>query len=313
MLDAMRTKGASLAPPIIWGIVLILATLVLTVFWNVALVTTWFREGGAGLYWATLIAGYLLFAAVIAGLVVFIVSLARQIRLNQRQQNFIDSVTHELKSPLTSLKLHLQTMQLRELEPQVRREFTRLMLSDVERLDALIDHVLEAARVDQPRRDAPLADLDLTPRLEEAIAVIRRRHVLPEEAIALDAPPLRVRTDPAALELVLLNLLENAIKYSTDAVRVGVRAFPAGEGEVAIAVSDTGVGIPRNQLKRIFKRFYRVGNELTRIRRGTGLGLYIVRETLRRVGGRIEAWSPGENGGSVFTLTLPAAREDARA
>lgn len=311
----MRPKGTSLAPPIIWGIVLILVTVVLTVFWNLALVTDWFRQavlGSRALYWATLIAGYTLFAAVITGLVLFIVSLSRQIRLNQRQQNFIDSVTHELKSPLTSLKLHLETMQMRRLEPEVQQEFTRLMLADVERLDNLIDHVLEAARVDQPRRESRLVDLDLAPRLEEAIALTRRRHQLPPEAIALDAPPLRVHTDPAALELVLLNLLENAVKYSTDVVRVGVKAFPAGEGEVAIAVSDTGVGIPRNQLKRIFNRFHRVGNELTRIRRGTGLGLYIVKETLRRVNGRIEAWSPGENGGSVFTLTLPAARLPAR-
>jgi two-component system phosphate regulon sensor histidine kinase PhoR len=303
----MRSKATSLAPPIIWGIVLILVTIVLTIFWNVALVTDWFRQlvtSSRGAYWAALIAGYALFAAVIAGLVLFIVSLARQIRLNQRQQNFIDSVTHELKSPLTSLKLHLETMQIRRLDPEVQQEFTRLMLADVERLDALIDHVLEAARADG-QRELALGELALRPLLQNAIALVRRRHQLGDDAIVLEMPELWVRTDPEALGIVLVNLLENAVKYSNETVRVGVRAFAAGEGEVAIAVSDTGVGIPRNQLKRIFQRFHRVGNELTRIRTGTGLGLYIVKETLRRLKGRIEAWSPGEGGGSVFTLTLP--------
>jgi signal transduction histidine kinase len=150
--------------------------------------------------------------------------------------------------------------------------------------------------------------VELAPQLEAAVGIIRRRHGLAPEAIALETAPLRVRTDPTALEIVLLNLLENAVKYSREEVRVGVRAFQAGEGEVAIAISDFGVGIPRDQLKRIFNRFHRVGNELTRIRTGTGLGLYIVKETLHGMGGRIEAFSPGENQGSVFTLTLPEAK-----
>ncbi|MDB5102202.1 MAG: histidine kinase [Cyanobacteria bacterium RYN_339] len=307
----MRPKAPSVAPPIIWGVLLILATIVLTVFWNVAIVSDWFRQTMATsrpLFWTLLIGGLVLFTTVITGLVLFIVSLARQIVLNRRQQNFIDSVTHELKSPLTSLKLHLQTMEMRELEPAVRQEFTRLMLADVERLDALIDHVLEAAHMDTRLRRQELQDVELGPQLEAAIAIIRRRHQLPPEAIALDAHPVRVRTDPASLEIVLLNLLENAVKYSREEVRVGVRAFRAGEGEVAVAISDAGVGIPQNQLKRVFHRFHRVGNELTRIRTGTGLGLYIVKETLRGLGGRVEAFSAGENQGSVFTLTLPEAK-----
>jgi signal transduction histidine kinase len=310
----MRTKATSVAPPIIWGVVLILATMVLTVFWNVAIASDWFRQAIASsraLYWTLLIGGLTLFLTVIIGLVLFVVSLARQIVLNRRQQNFIDSVTHELKSPLTSLKLHLQTMQLRKLDPEQQQQFTQRMLDDVERLDALIDHVLEAARVDYRRRDIKLEPVDLQPQLEAAVNLVRQRHELPPEAVTLESESLQVRTDPVALAIVLSNLLDNAVKYSREEVKVGVRAFRVGEGEVAIAVSDAGVGIPRNQLKRIFQRFHRVGNELTRIRRGTGLGLYIVKETLQRMGGRIEAFSPGEDQGSVFTLTLP--REERRA
>lgn len=299
----------SLVPPIFWGILLVLLLLTLTVFWNIALVTDWFRfqrvMAGGALWWGVLLGGYVLFFAVIVGLILFIISLAKQIRLNQRQQNFIDSVTHELKSPLTSLKLHLETMRLRELPPATRAEFTELMLADVERLNLLIDHVLEAARVDGRRRDFRFEGVPLWERIEGAIILTRRRHHLPEDAIDLQGEDMQVQTDPVALELVLLNLLENAVKYSRETVKVTVSTYRDKDGRVVIAIADDGVGIPRNQVKRIFQRFHRVGNEMTRIRQGTGLGLYIVKETLRSLNGSIRAESPGENQGSVFTLTLP--------
>jgi signal transduction histidine kinase len=304
----MRPKSPSLAPPIIFGIFLVLVTLVLTALWNIALFTGWWREpaafAGPG-YWVFLISGYVLFLAVIVGLILFIVWLAKQIRLNQRQQNFIDSVTHELKSPLTSLKLYLETMQLRKVPPEKQEEFYRLMLADVERLNMLIDHVLEAARVDTRRKEYMLSELDLLPQLESAIATVKSRNGLDDGAIVLDAVPLKVRTHPVGLEIVLVNLLDNAVKYSLGTVRITVKAFPATEGHVAVAITDVGVGIPRNQLKRVFHRFHRVGNELTRIRKGTGLGLYIVKETLKSLQGTIRATSPGENLGSTFTITLP--------
>jgi signal transduction histidine kinase len=275
----------------------------------VALFTGWVRTGPAAIegpgYWIFLISGYVLFLAVIVGLILYVVWLAKQIRLNQRQQNFIDSVTHELKSPLTSLKLYLETMQLRKLAPEKQEEFTRLMLADVERLDMLIDHVLEAARVEQRRNPYPLAELELVPLLEGAIRTVSIRNGLAPGAIALEADALTVRTHPVGLEMVLVNLLDNAVKYSRDTIAITVRAYRADPGHVAVAITDAGVGIPRNQLKRVFQRFYRVGNETTRIRKGTGLGLYIVKETLKGLGGQVRATSPGENQGSTFTVTLP--------
>lgn len=306
----MRPKSPSLAPPIIFGIFLVLATIVLIALWNIALFTGWWREpqvlAGPG-YWVMLIGGYALFLAVIVGLILFIVWLAKQIRLNQRQQNFIDSVTHELKSPLTSLKLYLETMQLRKLPPEKQAEFVALMLADVERLNMLIDHVLEAARVEQRRKEYPLVAIELKPLLEASVAMMRNRHDLPDGAVVLESPPLKVMTNPIGLEIVLTNLLDNAVKYSLDKVKVTVKACATGDGHVAIAIIDEGVGIPRNQIKRVFQRFHRVGNELTRIRKGTGLGLYIVKETLKSLQGSIRATSPGENLGSVFTVTLPGA------
>ncbi|MFN3431736.1 MAG: sensor histidine kinase [Candidatus Sericytochromatia bacterium] len=305
----MRPKTPSLAPPIIFGIFLVLVTITLTVLWNVALFTGWWRDqtaspAGPG-YWVLLISGYVLFLSVIIGLILFIVWLATQIRLNQRQQNFIDSVTHELKSPLTSLKLLLETMQLRKVPPEKQEEFYRLMLADVERLNMLIDHVLEAARVDQRRKEYPLEELPLVPLLASAVEMTRQRHALPADAVQFESPSLKVVTNRVGLEIVLTNLLDNAVKYSQNGVRVTVKACATGDGHVAIAIIDEGVGIPRNQLKRIFQRFHRVGNELTRIRKGTGLGLYIVKETLRSLKGTIRAHSPGENQGSTFTITLP--------
>lgn len=307
----MRPIGTSLAPPIIFGILLVIVTIVLSAMWNIALVTDWFRAqpslSGAG-YWIVLLSGYVLFLAVIVGLILFIVSLAKQIRLNQRQQNFIDSVTHELKSPLTSLKLHLETMKMRQLPPEKQAEFTQLMLADVERLNLLIDHVLEAARVEQQRREYALAPIALQPVVASVVADVCRRHQLPEGCITMVGEPIEAEADPVALEMVLMNLVENAVKYSRDEVKVTVRTFDGGEGKAAIAISDTGVGIPRSQIKRIFRRFHRVGNELTRTRKGTGLGLYIVKENLKNMHGTIRAESPGENQGSIFTLTLPGAR-----
>jgi signal transduction histidine kinase len=307
----MRPKSPSLAPPIIFGIFLVLATIVLIALWNIALFTGWWRDqpqvpAGPG-YWVMLIGGYALFLAIIVGLILFIVWLAKQIRLNQRQQNFIDSVTHELKSPLTSLKLYLETMQLRKLPPEKQAEFVALMLADVERLNMLIDHVLEAARVEQRRKEYPLVAIELRPLLEVSVAMVRNRHDLPDGAVVLESPPLKVMTNPVGLEIVLTNLLDNAVKYSLDRVKVTVKACATGDGHVAIAIIDEGVGIPRNQIKRVFQRFHRVGNELTRIRKGTGLGLYIVKETLKSLHGSIRATSPGENRGSVFTVTLPGA------
>lgn len=305
----MRSKSLSIAPPIIYGVALVLVTLVLTVLYNMAMVTDWFRDRSTAVGgWQQpliLAAGWLMGLAVMTGLILFIISLARQIKHNQQQQNFIDSVTHELKSPLTSLKLHLETVQRRPLAPDQLQEFTTTMLSDVERLDRLIDHILTAARSDSGRRQWNKAPLEVRERLLELFKTMEKRHRIKPGTLQLEGPPITIQTDAIAFEVVVTNLLENAIKYSQGPVDVRVRLTPLQTGGVSIAIADTGVGIPKQQLRRIFKRFHRVGNELTRIRQGTGLGLSIVQDTVKALNGRIVAESPGENQGSVFTLTLP--------
>lgn len=302
------SRRTSLAPTITWGVILILGTLVLGFLWNVALTTDWLHGPQSQMsWWAAEIVATLLFLAVVGGLVAFIVRLARQIRLNQHQQNFIDAVTHELKSPLTSLKLHLETLKRRELSPEQRAVFVATMLDDVERLDALIDHVLAAARTERLEASEAPEAVDLAHAVAIAVDRVSRRHELEAHTIQASGPQVRVWADPAGLDLILTNLLDNAVKYAQGLVDVKVRWGLGANGQAELVVADAGVGIPKGQIKRLFRRFGRLGDEATRERPGTGLGLYLVAETTKRLGGKVRASSPGVNMGSVFTLSLPLA------
>lgn len=307
-----RQKPASIAPPIIWGSILIAICIALITLWNVVIVMDYKHiralsdaqvPGGSG-RWVLLAIGCVLFAGVLVGLIFFLVSLVKQIRLNRAQQNFIDSVTHELKTPLTSLKLHLQTLQRGKASPEKAQEFHAVMLEDVERLSLLLDHVLTAARLERPQA-ITLEALALRPLLDEVAGTIRSRYGLPPEAIAVEGTDAEVRGEPAGLYMVFLNLLDNAVKYSGQAVKVEVAIKALSAGGAEVVVRDHGVGLAPRDLKRVFQRFYRVGSELTRTRPGTGLGLFIVRETLHLLGGRIRAESAGPGQGTAFVVQLP--------
>ncbi|MBM3268275.1 MAG: HAMP domain-containing histidine kinase [Candidatus Sericytochromatia bacterium] len=308
-------RSRSIGPPIAMGVILVVILLILTVAWNLMVVSDAFHlqgEGGVGAgHWLLLILGSLLFALVIAGLILFIVFLARQIRDNQLQTNFIDAVTHEFRSPLTSLKLHLDTLRLRDVPQERAGQFYALMADDVERLQTLVEQVLEAGRAEHRGRRFSIERIAVAGQIERAAQTVRRRHGLSDGQLRTQiAAGLHVEADPTALDIVLHNLLENAVKYSREGqVDVLVMADVQQPGEVGISVRDAGVGIPRNQLKRVFQRFYRLGNELTRTRKGTGLGLYVVREIMKGMKGRVTAMSPGENLGSTFVITLPGERD----
>lgn len=304
-----KRRMPSIAWPVTLGTVLTVLVLACTALWNVAVFTlaahgSWRPD--SPLDWAYLILGNTVFSLVIAGLVLFVVFWARQIRLNQRQQNFIDAVTHELKSPLTSLRLHLETLQLRKLPAERVAGFTELMLEDVARLDALVDDVLAAARgAGAERSDEPLP---LGPVVERAAGQIRARHGLPEDAIRIapeSAAALGVKLSEPAMLTVLLNLLDNAVKYSPERIEVVVRYGPRGGERVHLSVTDRGLGIPRALQGRIFQRFYRTRAAEASRRRGLGLGLALVKETLRRAGGRIRVSSEGEGHGATFSIDVP--------
>ncbi|HEY9854745.1 MAG TPA: HAMP domain-containing sensor histidine kinase [Stenomitos sp.] len=311
-----KRHHTSIAPPIIWGSILIAICLALITLWNVVIVTDYMHlrqlaDAQAALgpgRWIILALGCVLFIGVLVGLILFLISLVKQIRHNRAQQNFIDSITHELKTPLTSLKLHLQTLERGRVPADKQGEFHRVMLQDVERLSSLLDHVLEAARLER-HQPTQLNRVELRPLLEEVAGTVRARYDLAPEALRVDGPSPSVMAEGGALQVIFLNLLDNAVKYSGEAIDVQVEIEPRPTGGAIVRVRDHGVGIAPRELKKVFQRFYRVGNELTRVRPGTGLGLYIVRETIHAYGGRIAVDSRGEGLGTTFTVTLPGEQD----
>jgi two-component system, OmpR family, sensor histidine kinase SenX3 len=315
----MATGASRLNPPrrnrwfpLTTGIGLIVVAIALYVFWQFVGLPEAARVASTA-RWFVYVLGSLLFLLLIGGLVLIVILLLREVRLNERQSNFMSAVTHELKTPVASLKLYLDTLQLRDLPESQREEFYRTMRQDVDRLHATINSVLNAAMY----TDRPVADpqpVDLARMLLHAIELTRARNQLPAESIRYEGPrELVVMGDNAALETAVLNLLDNAVKYSKEShVDVKVDLAQNGDGLAVLRVQDHGVGISRGQLRFIFNRFYRIGTEVRRSRPGTGLGLFIVKSVIKGHKGTVSADSPGLDRGSTFTVTLPAAPKEAR-
>ena len=257
-----------------------------------------------------LLVGILLFALIIAGIIVYTVFLVMEIHRNEEHDTFINAVTHELKTPLASIRLYLDTLKARPVEDEQRQEFYDVMLADVERLRHTVDQVLKAGVVREKQRAAVRTPLDIGVLARECVDLAVTRHHLQPGAIALEAhdgASLLVRGDAEELRTVITNLLDNAVKYSGGDVRVTVSLAAPAPDTIWVRVQDRGVGIPRKQLKRIFNRFYRVQARGIRQVKGTGLGLYIVRTIARAHGGRVFAQSEGEGRGATFTVELPRA------
>jgi signal transduction histidine kinase len=259
-----------------------------------------------------LIAGIVSFGLIVAVLVMFVIFLVREIIEVRRQTSFVDSVTHELKSPLASLKLCLETLARPEVGDTQRATLRQMMLDDVERLSTFIDDVLEASRITHGRGGSHiLADIALAELTHDVAEAVAKRYKLGVESIDIAIPSdLRLRTDRTALETILKNLLDNAVKYSDPPIRVGVRATPT-RGSVKVEVHDHGIGIGEADLKRVFERFYRVPIEAVRARHGTGLGLFVVSALTRSIGGRLDARSGGVGKGTSMIITLPLDTKDA--
>lgn len=256
-----------------------------------------------------LVLGVVAFALIIAGIIVYTVFLVRELRRTEQQDSFLNAVTHELKTPIASIRLYLETLQARELSETQRREFYQVMLDDTSRLQYTVEQVLRAGVASQRRKLAHRAPVDLGSLAVECMETVRRRHHLTAEAVALagaapDPDAMIVDGDVDELRTAIGNLLDNAVKYSTDEVKITVELATPTPDTLWVRVRDRGVGIPRRQLRRIFNRFHRF-QARGRTVKGTGLGLYIVRSIARQHGGRVFAESAGENQGSTFTLELP--------
>lgn len=256
----------------------------------------------------TLVLGIIFFGLIIAGLVLYTIFLVREIRRNEQQDSFLNAVTHELKTPITSIRLHLQTLERRPLSEDQRRDFYRLMLDDTDRLLGMVEQVLIAGEIRQRRSRRNWQEVDFSSIIQESLDLGRLRHGLAPDALRFgSAPsgPITLVGNPEELRTAVANLIENAVKYSGPHPSIVVDVLTPDIDTVELRVRDNGVGIPPNELKRIFKRFYRVHSRATRQVKGTGLGLFIVRSIIRRHGGEAFAESEGEGRGSTFTIRLP--------
>ena len=256
-----------------------------------------------------LVLGILAFALIISGIIVYTVFLVRELRRNDQHDAFINAVTHELKTPIASIRLYLETLQSREVSEAQRREFYAIMLADTYRLQQTVEQVLKAGVAGQRVGMQQRAPVDIAALAAEVTETARLRHHLPPETMVLSVETpsttgLQVDGDAEELRTVISNLLDNAVKYSRDHVQITVEVAAPSPDTVWVRVKDRGVGIPRAQLKRIFNRFYRFQTRGFTVK-GTGLGLYIVRSIVRQHGGRVFAASEGEGKGATFTVELP--------
>ncbi|MGB7326365.1 MAG: HAMP domain-containing sensor histidine kinase [Rubripirellula sp.] len=306
----------SLRAPITLGVVMIVMVVILAAVWILANVLAATGNLGSRAVFGTILAtGTLLIAGVLAGVIAYLTLTVKAFNLNRRQSNFIDAVTHELKSPIASLKLYLQTMARRSVDEQQQQDFHRFMLEDVERLDSLINHLLDAARIE---RGVEPTD-DEVVRLDELLtdcgiaACIRYR--LPPETVSIESPEIHVRSPLIQLEILFRNLIDNAVKYGGIPAIVAITVTPEADRKVKVSITDNGAGIPIKQRRKVFGRFVRLGNELERSTPGTGLGLYLVRTATKAIGGSVRVCDRAEGTGTEFEVTLtgvvpPASSSD---
>jgi signal transduction histidine kinase len=294
--------------PITLAVVMIILVVALIVGWVILIL----REvEQSALFWVMLVVGTSFLVLVLVGVVLYLLISIKGIRLNQRQSNFMDSVSHELKSPIASLKLYLQTLARRSVTEEQQANFYRFMLADVERLDMLINHMLDAAQLDQQPIETDMADVELSSVLRNCAETVCVRYHLPTDTVRLAVTPAIVQARQIDIEMVFRNLIDNAIKYGGSEPVVEVDSQFSGEATIVTRIVDNGHGIPAKLRRKIFGRFVRLGSELERSRAGTGLGLFIVRTLVRRLHGRIVVRDRAGHTGTVFEVQLPAHRPPA--
>lgn len=282
------------------GIGLVALAVALNVGW---IILNW-REG------VLLFFGVIFFALIIAGMIVNTSFLVREIRRNEQHDSFINAVTHELKTPIASIRLHLETLQRRDLPEPQRQEFYRLMLSDADRLTQTVEQVLRAGRAGDKKAGREKSEVDFRQLVQDCMELARTRHHLQPAALryeeaSANGAGARVLGSSDDLRTAVLNVLDNAIKYSGESIDVVVRLDTSDEKRIVFSVQDHGVGIAADDMKRIFKRFYRVPHRSLAHVKGTGLGLFIVRAIAEKHGGRVFAESGGEDQGTTVTMELP--------
>jgi two-component system phosphate regulon sensor histidine kinase PhoR len=246
--------------------------------------------------------GIALSLLVLAGVAWMFVTLMRERRLQELHQRFLTGATHELKTPLTTLRLGLESLASGRLPTDRQPSYVEAMLAQVERLERDVGNLLAAAGLERGDRALQLAPGDLADDVRSALDGMRDRIQTAEVEVVADLQSAAAARDPAALRVVLNNLLDNALKFTPRGGRVRVGVRPLG-ARAEVSVSDDGEGIPADELGRVFERFY-TGSAATH-RGGTGLGLHLSLELVRMQHGTLIAQSEGKGQGSTFVLTLP--------
>ena len=301
----------SLGWPITLGVVLISSIITLGVGWVLVSISAALGSQNAAFYWALLAVGVSLLILVLVGVIIYFALAVKAIALSQRQSNFIDSVTHELKSPLASLKLYLQTLIRRTVPPAEQSDFHRFMLQDVERLDTLIDHLLDAAKT-MHRPALSIAEATkIVPVLKEAAIRVADRHNVQHDCIVINVEKelenVSVQGREADIEIVFRNLIDNAVKYSLPEPHVDTTVEVTKKSRVLVRVADNGPGIPLADRGQVFRRFVRLGSELERATPGTGLGLYLVKSIVKQLRGRVFVKGHLTKRGTIIEVDLQKA------
>lgn len=296
--------------PIFLAVIMIVLIVGLTIAWIILNVFGAVTNERPALYWTLLAVGSVMFGLVLTGVILYLVWSIQQIDLNRRQSNFLDAVTHELKSPIASLKLYLQTLNRRSLPEEQRAQFYVSMMEDVERLDRTISQLLEVAKLQQHQS---LQDAPDWVRVDEIVLSLSSKlcdeHSFDPEQLHIDVPACELKTLRSDIEILVRNLLDNAMKYAGTPPMVSIVGTLSQDGtELRLVFQDNGAGIPRHLRRAIFKRFYRIGNELERRKPGTGLGLFLVRSFLKRLGGSIHLDETSKQVGSRFVVQIPNVR-----
>ncbi len=228
-----------------------------------------------------------------------------QLRLTELYDNFIGNVTHELKSPLSSIQLYLETMKQREVPPEKTREFVDLMIKDTDRLQGLINSILEISIREKKKLPQDFQVYSTYPLVKDLIEEACEKFRVEKENYQITGDSgCKIVAVKEAFKVVFDNLVDNAVKYSTTTASIIV-SVNCNSFKVTILFTDKGIGIAPKEQKKIFNKFYRIYNKEIPNVKGTGLGLYRVKEIIKAHGGKITVSSEGESGGATFKIELP--------
>jgi len=283
---------------------LTLAIVLMTI--NIALMVVWIILAARQSYWGTLTIGTIAFSLVLIGLSIYLFLTIKERQLSRRQINFVDSVTHELKSPIASLRLYLETLQIRSLEPTKRAEFYHVMDVELKRLDDMINQLLQVARLDAIGKYTEAEDVCLKTLLENCAKSTSDLHrLVHEDVFDIQVDPYIVSAPQIVLDMIFGNLLDNAIKYGGPVPKVWIRTSIDRSRRVEIYISDNGAGVPPGIRSNIFKLFFRGEDELQRTTKGTGVGLYVAHTLIQKLRGKVTVDERVSGKGSTFKIELP--------